>query len=346
MGKLGYAICVLGFLGCATAPLGETDETETGKPDTDVVEDTGQPDTDCQEDCPEICDDGVDNDDDGLMDCLDPDCTDVCEEDCSDEIDNDADALVDCDDPECDGLCPEDCLDGRDNDGDGLVDCEDADCIDEATCVEDCNDGEDNDRDGLTDCEDDECWGQECHPEGVQSTVTSGLLNITSVGTYMLRHERTCGPYASWDADFGGVAEGVKGTVRTKATGQSEWNTCDWSVDTVSIGSTMHYQSSTGTSRTLTPITRNNFQVEEGCQLDGSWFLPQDVRFIPPNPVGKPEAVYLEDRRVWFGGEVDDVESDWTLTADNDCLEMKQTWDREMKFKLTTGDAYRWQKAE
>jgi len=57
------------------------------------------------------CTDGVDNDDDGLVDCADPDCAcdPACapptETSCSDGVDNDCDGLVDCDDPDCVSLC-------------------------------------------------------------------------------------------------------------------------------------------------------------------------------------------------------------------------------------------------
>ncbi|MEM7244486.1 MAG: hypothetical protein AAF533_04045 [Acidobacteriota bacterium] len=62
------------------------------------------------------CDDGIDNDGDGLVDCVDDDCVDdrVCGEICYDGVDNDDDMLVDCDDPDCDGY---------DEDGDTTPDC-------------------------------------------------------------------------------------------------------------------------------------------------------------------------------------------------------------------------------
>ena len=54
----------------------------------------------------EVCDDGIDNDDNGLTDCADPACsaTPACEhpaEICGDCIDNDGDGLVDYEDPDC-----------------------------------------------------------------------------------------------------------------------------------------------------------------------------------------------------------------------------------------------------
>ena len=60
------------------------------------------------------CSDGVDNDNDGVIDCADADCYDdpACKPDgqpentnerCSDWIDNDGDGVMDCDDPACNG---------------------------------------------------------------------------------------------------------------------------------------------------------------------------------------------------------------------------------------------------
>jgi hypothetical protein len=107
----------------------------------------------------EACSDGIDNDEDGWIDCEDLDCVstedpviaDYCDlpspentlEACSDGIDNDEDGFSDCDDFSCSmsidlavldycGLLVEDspqaCADGLDNDCDGVVDCEDSDC--------------------------------------------------------------------------------------------------------------------------------------------------------------------------------------------------------------------------
>lgn len=50
----------------------------------------------------DCCDDGVDNDGDGLVDCVDPDCCGP-ETRCSDGVDDDGDGLVDCADPDCCG---------------------------------------------------------------------------------------------------------------------------------------------------------------------------------------------------------------------------------------------------
>jgi hypothetical protein len=116
---------------------------------------------------------------------------------CDDSIDNDCDGLIDCDDPDCDAdpACPSliewpNCFDGQDNDFDGLTDCADTtDCqgeTEDSTCgigecaatgtktclsngtLEDtctpgnptpevCTGGLDEDCDGLTDCADPDC---------------------------------------------------------------------------------------------------------------------------------------------------------------------------------------------
>ena len=120
----------------------------------------------------EICDDGVDNDVDGLIDCFDPDCVGApnCFEGdaatCGDGLDNDGDGTIDCLDIDCAGIPPcgiEICDDGIDNDGDGVIDCFDTDCIGDPFCFEGdaatCGDGIDNDGDGAIDCADADCGG-------------------------------------------------------------------------------------------------------------------------------------------------------------------------------------------
>jgi hypothetical protein len=59
---------------------------------------------------------------------------------CDDGLDNDSDGLVDCDDPNCSSApacctaAPEDCSNGTDDDCDGRIDCVDEDCSDAPVC--------------------------------------------------------------------------------------------------------------------------------------------------------------------------------------------------------------------
>ncbi|MGL1934154.1 MAG: VWA domain-containing protein [Fibrobacterales bacterium] len=136
-----------------------------------------------------LCDDLIDNDSDGYIDCDDSDCdadrycvllaNEILHENtkelCSDGIDNDGDNKIDCDDLNCKAIdvCLPDgenthktCTDLVDNDDDGAIDCDDMDCSGIAACLPDrenttilCIDGLDNDDDGDIDCADDECSG-------------------------------------------------------------------------------------------------------------------------------------------------------------------------------------------
>ncbi|MCB9529296.1 MAG: hypothetical protein H6701_13095 [Myxococcales bacterium] len=119
-----------------------------------------------------FCEDAVDNDGDGRVDCADPDCAAECPVVserglCGGGVDDDGDGLVDCADPDCadDALClpavEGDCDDGLDADRDGDVDCADEDCADDPACrvaaEANCGDGRDDDGDGLVDCRDPDC---------------------------------------------------------------------------------------------------------------------------------------------------------------------------------------------
>ncbi len=127
------------------------------------------------------CDDGIDNDGDGLTDYpSDPGCSSDSDDSevnstggggssvCSDNLDNDGDGQVDYpNDPGCMNSSDSDeddpvinvfqCSDGDDNDGDGLTDypadtgCGSLSDNDESNTVYSCGDGIDNDGDGLTD---------------------------------------------------------------------------------------------------------------------------------------------------------------------------------------------------
>tara|TARA_R110002073_G_scaffold303128_1_gene471115 strand:+ start:66008 stop:66688 length:681 start_codon:yes stop_codon:yes gene_type:complete len=137
------------------------------------------------------CNDGIDNDNDGLSDCDDPDCAGSGQEgvpnscsptptdvdagpppgdgaECADGLDNDGDGLIDESDPGCsgpddpiEGPNPQqaDCSDGLDNDNDGFIDFpDDPDCADandvsegDSNALAECSDGLDNDGDGFID---------------------------------------------------------------------------------------------------------------------------------------------------------------------------------------------------
>ncbi|MBI2895469.1 MAG: hypothetical protein HYY06_18075 [Deltaproteobacteria bacterium] len=147
----------------------------------------------------EVCDDGVDNDCDGVADeyCSDRPCEggDIPEpEVCDNEIDDDCDGLIDCDDDDCDcevpddgngGECPEgaefgdNCGDDCDNDGNGRTDCADFTCFFSDECrdcgeentVDACSNGSDDDCDWAVDCADPDCQAlgddacpRECEP--------------------------------------------------------------------------------------------------------------------------------------------------------------------------------------
>lgn len=151
----------------------EIDDNNDGKADC--------ADTECELHvlCRENCTDGVDNDGNSLIDCADPDCQNqpqypACGETlCGDGNDNDADGSADCEDSDCFGLAgctiERACNDGEDNDLDGRTDCSDPECSEDIACGEDCSDGVDNDADGLVDCQDLECMAQEVCPSICES---------------------------------------------------------------------------------------------------------------------------------------------------------------------------------
>ncbi len=149
---------------------------------TDTVDATGA----CQDGVPpeSICNDDIDNDGDGLVDCNDDDCcTDnancpayttnegannrLC---CLNTIDDDSDGDTDGADSQC--TTPETCDNLIDDDGDGLIDCNDDDCCSDAACPQYaadegannrlcCLNTIDDDSDGDTDGADSQCTAPE-----------------------------------------------------------------------------------------------------------------------------------------------------------------------------------------
>ncbi|MDH5490469.1 MAG: hypothetical protein OEY14_00700 [Myxococcales bacterium] len=134
-----------------------------------------------------VCDDGEDQDGDGMIDCADADCFEVAvcaaggreernDERCSDWVDNDGDAAVDCDDQDCQGPGITVCEGSLPSEGHGAATGGGEDELPELSgdmTVEDligqhgdadgerndflCADGIDNDGDGRTDCADFGC---------------------------------------------------------------------------------------------------------------------------------------------------------------------------------------------
>ena len=151
------------------------------------------------------------------------------QEDCGDGVDNDGDGLVDCLDAEC-PPCQEDCTDGVDNDSDGLVDCEDAECI--ASCVEsECINKVDDDLDGYIDCDDADCWGTDPCKRGVLVQLTAGRINTTAEG-----HSKNVlnGGYSSFNKSFDHIEE-PRGILRIALNGYADtatdWSTCTWEAE-------------------------------------------------------------------------------------------------------------------
>jgi hypothetical protein len=167
----------------------------------------------CSSDNSHDCNDGADNDGDGLVDAADPGCEfngdleapDPVLAACEDRVDNDGDGLTDLDDPGCQGPTDDDeandvvpqCRDGVDNDSDGLVDfpndpgcmvslqdSENDECPSGATCP-DCANGADDDGDGTTDYPDDlGCNGASDDDEtSAAPPVCSGVLSSITIGS-------------------------------------------------------------------------------------------------------------------------------------------------------------------
>lgn len=107
---------------------------------------------------------------------------------CNDGIDNDGNGLIDAEDPSCyapwmtegETFADAPCADGIDNDGDGLIDALDPDCLWRNYGAEDgsdnsCSDGIDNDGDGLIDDDDPKCADGSEFADGTQFTPPTGI---------------------------------------------------------------------------------------------------------------------------------------------------------------------------
>jgi len=171
-------------------------------------------------DCEDIAFCGADRDGDGHRvapcggDCDDtnPDVHPGRLEDCFTRIDDDCDGLLNCVDPDCQG----------DRDGDGQApapcgeDCDDDDPLNYFRNQEDCTDGQDNNCNDLADCLDPECTGQGCN-DGIACTVNDMCTGILCGGApedgrcddgLFCNGEETCEP-GSGEAGPDGCVEGT-----------------------------------------------------------------------------------------------------------------------------------------
>ncbi|MFT5991123.1 MAG: hypothetical protein ACJA1R_000081 [Flavobacteriales bacterium] len=171
------------------APLIDGGEPDIDGPDADI-------DIDTTPSAETICDDGLDDDNDGRIDCNDLDCRGTPEctfENCVNGVDDDGDGDIDCADDEC--ALTDVCIDGVeictnvvDDDGDELVDCDDPDCFSDFACIdplsEQCFNGVDDDGDRLIDCFDPDCILQ-CGGEGActndEDAAILGDIDLTAL---------------------------------------------------------------------------------------------------------------------------------------------------------------------
>jgi len=138
-----------------------------------------------QDICPEICNDGIDNDSDGDIDCDDSDCGQPTITSISPVNPNN------CEDIDLAQIsCPEVCNDGIDNDLDGDIDCEDTDCrgpgIEDITVdnVEDCTDFNDGKIDIKINDDDDDGDDIEYSIDGGNTYGDDKAFPDLSPGTY------------------------------------------------------------------------------------------------------------------------------------------------------------------
>lgn len=176
----------------------------------------------------ELCNDGIDNNDNQLIDCEDPGCQydSACFEfNCENGFDDDEDLLTDCDDTDCSQnpscvVCPsgltgaeEQCFQAGCAEGDYCnygsgccqpVVCGDFNCSypdetcdscaqDCGSCPEsDCSDGIDNNNDTFTDCADFSCMMQTCASEPLSFCNFSGSCQPSTCGDFFCDPTEFC----------------------------------------------------------------------------------------------------------------------------------------------------------
>lgn len=140
---------------------------------------------------------------------------------CSDGIDNDEDGLIDQADPQCYGPSGSEgfqdagrsllleCADGEDNDGDGLIDRDDPDCISPSSSesggppgfTSACSDGSDNDGDGPADYPNDsDCYGSQGRSETTIPSRGFDAIDVDELSQFAYAVDRARGQVIVFDA--------------------------------------------------------------------------------------------------------------------------------------------------
>lgn len=186
MALRGSLLFVLVALGCSAAGPPADDDDQPGGASPDAGTSISLPDQ-------ELCGNGSDDDDDGLID-----------EDCDCErvptSNGEIPSFGGCKPPDSgttSGCVPDSatelaCDDARDDDCDGNTDCADPDCTSKCSCEPTetkCTDGVDDDCDGLLDCSDQDC--PKCFP---------GAMRYCDEPVFCAWGIQTCGPDGHWGA--------------------------------------------------------------------------------------------------------------------------------------------------